>query len=208
MLATTPRPAASLILVRDAPDGPEVLMGRRRIGARAFPDALVFPGGKLEPDDAEAEARAGYASAIGPAPAGARHAALRETFEETGLWLASEGQSARFPHAPGFGRLIPYAHWVTPERNVHRFDTWFFLAVATLAEAQTPLFGDEFETLAWGRPARVLEEHASVLLAPTRHSLKRLARQTSMSAMLADARATGVFEAEELVKAWSDGRQL
>ena len=195
MSPTTPRPAASLILLRDAAAGLEVLVGRRRAAALAFPGAVAFPGGKLEPGDLEAEQSANAAMRPSLAPPGAAFAALRETFEETGLWLSAEGSgAARFPDEPGLSRLVPYAHWITPATRSYRFDTWFFLAVATQAEAATTLAGDEFEALAWSTPSRVLADHATALLPPTRHSLKRLAQQNASCAALADAEAGSPFD--------------
>lgn len=200
-----PRPAASLVLLRPAPDGFEVLMGRRHAATRAFPDAMVFPGGKIEPGDLVAENGASVGALFAPAPPGAAHAALRETFEETGLWLADAAQAGRFPDRAAYGRLIPYAHWITPERSPYRFDTWFFLAVATQAEADAPLGGDEFESLAWAAPARAVADHATALLPPTRHSLTRLARHGSVEAALAEARTSGLFDAGGLRAGWESG---
>ena len=51
-----PRHAASLLVWRDGPDGPELLMGRRHKTLRFMPDVMVFPGGRVDPGDAAAPA--------------------------------------------------------------------------------------------------------------------------------------------------------
>src|SRR5436305_7780946 len=67
------RPASSVILLRDEPDGPEVLLVRRNPESRFMPGAWVFPGGALRDGDA------------GPAATGAR-----ELEEEAGLGLRAD----------------------------------------------------------------------------------------------------------------------
>ena len=95
----TPREAASLILVRDVPDGLEVLLLQRHPESRFSPGAYAFPGGRVEPSDAAAdmEARCRGLTRV----EAARHlpgvepperaigfwvAALREAFEEAGIF--------------------------------------------------------------------------------------------------------------------------
>jgi hypothetical protein len=46
-----PRDAASLIVWRQSRKGPELLMGKRHAGHRFMPDVMVFPGGRVDPDD-------------------------------------------------------------------------------------------------------------------------------------------------------------
>lgn len=78
------RPAATVLLLRDAPAGPEIFLLVRHREIEFAAGALVFPGGRVEPADAE------IAAEVCPAdPFGAfRVAAVRETFEECGLLLA------------------------------------------------------------------------------------------------------------------------
>lgn len=86
----TPRPAATILLLRDTGDGPQVLMTRRSATASFGPGAYVFPGGVVDPRDASPLARElararrdqdevllSYATA-----------AVREAFEELGILLA------------------------------------------------------------------------------------------------------------------------
>ncbi len=95
-----PRPAAGVILVRDAEGGPEVLLVRRRADVGFAAGAYVFPGGTLDAADADAawedwldeppgDAVEGAADPDGPSARTFVVAALRELFEETGVLLAS-----------------------------------------------------------------------------------------------------------------------
>jgi 8-oxo-dGTP pyrophosphatase MutT (NUDIX family) len=95
-----PRQAASLILLRDSAEGPEVLLVQRNPEQRFMGGAWVFPGGAVHDDDG------GHAGT-----------AVRETREEAGLAL-DEAQ------------LVPFSRWITPKMVKVRFDTWFFVAPA------------------------------------------------------------------------------
>ncbi len=95
------RPAATVILLRDSDQGMEVLLLRRSRSAGFVPGAYVFPGGRVDAEDAhatvvehmdgispeEAERRLGLVGARPPAVA-YYLAALREAFEETGILVA------------------------------------------------------------------------------------------------------------------------
>ena len=97
---TEARQAASLIVLRDSPAGPEVLLVQRNPEQRFMGGAWVFPGGAVHDDDG------GHAST-----------ASRETKEEAGLDVEVEG-------------LVPFSRWITPKMVKVRFDTWFFVARA------------------------------------------------------------------------------
>ena len=140
-----PRPAATLILLRDGPGGPEVLMMQRAKNSAFLGGAYVFPGGSLDPADDRGpndDPLAAY-----------RVAAVRECFEESGILLVSEADgrpiSAERAAALMIWRNRPFAellrterlqidlqalayygHWITAPRAPRRFDTRFFLAVA------------------------------------------------------------------------------
>ena len=89
-----------MILVRDAPDGLELLLVQRGPAQRVMAGFWVFPGGVL--DDGEEH----------------RAAAVRELSEEAGVGGIE-------PAA-----LVAYSRWITPELIERRFDTRFFLALA------------------------------------------------------------------------------
>ncbi len=96
--APTPRDAATVLVVRDSPNGPEVFFVKRAAGVRFMGGAYVFPGGRLDPEDADPAVAcdldaATCAQRLGdddPARARALHvAALRECLEESGLLLSA-----------------------------------------------------------------------------------------------------------------------
>ena len=163
-----PRDAASLILLRGEGRERQVLVGRRPPKARFLPGRYVFPGGSVEPDDS----RAGSASelnpelidsmAVGGNPVQARGlamAAVRETFEETGLLLAEPGEvgparsaswAAIGAHglAPALHRLAYVGRAITPVPSPIRFHARFFVADAQYTTGV--LGGDsELEDLHW-----------------------------------------------------------
>ncbi|MBI2157151.1 MAG: NUDIX domain-containing protein [Candidatus Rokubacteria bacterium] len=167
-----PAPAATLVLLRDRPDGAfDVLLIRRHDASRFAAGDFVFPGGKIEaddnPDDAAAwcagldPARAARVLGLEADPRAALRywiGAIRETFEEAGILLASGPGGAPVPvgeprftayrracHADNrafwemvraerltlaTGGLVYFAHWITPDTQPLRFDTRFFAAPA------------------------------------------------------------------------------
>ena len=211
--SVVPLPAASLIIVRQGGQGMEVLVGRRGGGARAFPGATVFPGGKLEAHDTERLHAGAAADHV------ARYAALRETFEETGLLISDAGDgpprgvdigaareaveagTLRFADLlgqwkirPGTGRLTTFAHWVTPQNAPYRFDTAFFLLAASAYEAEAPLICAEFDDLRWALPSLLLREDGRRLMTPTRHCLQVLSESKTPVEAVAAAQAHGPIE--------------
>ncbi|HWS76159.1 MAG TPA: NUDIX hydrolase [Quisquiliibacterium sp.] len=124
-ITTPPRPAATVVLLRDAGPGLEVLMMKRHGESDAFGGAYVFPGGKLDPDDhapgllgrVDAAVDALHAALgepqLAPETAAALFvAAVRETFEECGILMAHGADAAATEHAMrrarqglGFGEL-------------------------------------------------------------------------------------------------------
>src|ERR1700689_2750417 len=116
----TARPAATVLLVRDGPDGLQVFMVVRHHKIDFASGALVFPGGKVEDED--------VSLAGGDTELASRLAAIRETFEECGVMLASPSAGgASTVAAPGasfrellearewrtaLDALTPFAHWI------------------------------------------------------------------------------------------------
>jgi 8-oxo-dGTP pyrophosphatase MutT (NUDIX family) len=141
------RDAATVILLRDGPAGPSVLMGRRGAGAAFMPSKYVFPGGAVEPGDAatrfarplpERDAAALAARSDAP-PEALAAAAIRELAEETGqvLGLDADGGAQGGCDWPGFAGRAPDAsalsfvlRAVTPPGRPRRFDARFFLVRA------------------------------------------------------------------------------
>lgn len=144
-----PRDAATLIVVRR--DGPEpcVLMGRRAKGHVFMASKWVFPGGRVDRTDYRAPAASELDPVVegrltrGARPSLARAlalAAVRETFEETGLLLATPApaRSAAGPWReflaqgalPDLAALSYVARAITPPGRARRFDARFFMAEA------------------------------------------------------------------------------
>jgi 8-oxo-dGTP pyrophosphatase MutT (NUDIX family) len=234
--------AATLILLRDGPVGLEVLMVERH-GQIAFAGgALVFPGGKLDPGDADPRLRPRCPGSAGlDAEALAlRVAAVREAFEECGVLLAgARGEEApvsasrahalaarwREPLAAdrvslaeiaeqedlwlACDRLVPFAHWITPEFMTRRFDTWFFLAAAPAGQEATHDGGESVDTR-WIRPAEAVSEAQAgrlPIIFPTLLNLRKLAGSESASEALAAARASRVVTVLPRLERAADGSQ-
>lgn len=137
-------PAATVVLLRDAPGGVSTLM-LHRSSKVAFGGMWVFPGGRVDPGDHAP----GDADDLGPA----RRAAVREAVEEAGLRLE--------PH-----ELVPISHWTPPPLTPRRYLTWFFVARA--GDGDVVVDGHEIHDHAWLTPAEVLErrDRGEVVLAP------------------------------------------
>jgi 8-oxo-dGTP pyrophosphatase MutT (NUDIX family) len=190
-----PRPAATVILLRDGVGGPEVYLLRRTASMAFAPGMTVFPGGRVDQSDATvADAWAGPS----PAEFGTRlgcsaelavayvAAAVRETFEESGVLLAGpsastvvadttgpdweddrvalEGRSlsfADFLHRRGLvlraDLLGPWAHWITPEFEPRRYDTRFFLAALPAGQKTRDVSG-ESDQVAWLSPSTAVAQ--------------------------------------------------
>jgi 8-oxo-dGTP pyrophosphatase MutT (NUDIX family) len=145
-----PKDAATLILVDRAGRVPKVLLGKRHHGHKFMPGKFVFPGGRVDP----ADQRMPVARPLDPAteahlmkrlqrPSAAKArafalAAIRETFEETGLLLGvRERVTAKVPRGPwsafaeadilpDLGALHFIGRAITPPGRPRRFDARFF----------------------------------------------------------------------------------
>lgn len=105
--ASQPVPAATVVPIRDGADGVEVLL-LRRSSRGAFGGMWVFPGGKVDPGDADAAVDDDEISL-------ARAAAVREAREEAAIDLEPSS-------------LVLLSFWLPPPEAPRRFATWFFLA--------------------------------------------------------------------------------
>jgi 8-oxo-dGTP pyrophosphatase MutT (NUDIX family) len=155
--AARPRDAASLIVWRQSSTGPELLMGKRHPGHRFMPDVMVFPGGRVDPDDhrgaAISELREAPRSLLErrATPARARAlgiAAARELFEETGLVL---GEKRGEGVAAALGALDYLCRAITPSGRPIRFHARFLIAPAE-AVTGTIQGSGELEKLGWYSP--------------------------------------------------------
>ena len=162
-MSAEPRQAASLILLRDSPDGPEVLLVQRNPEQRFMGGAWVFPGGATHAGEVADQAAT----------------AVRELEEEAGIALAGDVE------------LVPFSRWITPEAVKVRFDTWFFAAQAPPGAEARP-DGSECVDARWLRPAAALAAHAQdelALVFPTIKHLELLSEGASVEEILAAARA-------------------
>jgi 8-oxo-dGTP pyrophosphatase MutT (NUDIX family) len=162
---TPAREAASVIVMRESADGPEVLLVQRNPEQRFMGGAWVFPGGAVHDADG------------GPAEAG-----RRELEEEAGLPLRDTS---------GF---VPFSRWITPEEAKIRFDTYFYVTEAP-AGAEPRCDGQECVDLRWLRPADALAAYRDgrlSLVFPTIKHLEQLAEFESVQHALEAARARDV----------------
>jgi 8-oxo-dGTP pyrophosphatase MutT (NUDIX family) len=187
--AAAPRDASTVILLRDSSEGLLVYLLRRVSSMKFAPGAYVFPGGSVDRRDGDlavawsGPSPAEWGSAFGATETLARElvcAAVRETFEESGVLLAGPASDAIVPDTSGDdweadrqalldrsqslaellarrglvlrGDLLrPWAHWITPEIEERRYDTRFF--VAALPDGQrTRDVSTESDRVTWVRP--------------------------------------------------------
>jgi len=224
--AAPARDAATVALLRDRPAGPEVYL-LRRVRGMAFAGGMhVFPGGAVDPEDAGGHGL----SWAGPPP---EHwakafrcseplaralvcAAVRETFEESGVLLAGptpdqvlddvstdewEAERAALEaRAQSLSELLvrrrlvlradllrPLGHWITPEVEARRYDTRFFLARMPAGQVCRDA-GTEADLRQWLRPADALAQGLT-LMPPTVAVLRDLAAHDDVAAALAAERA-------------------
>ena len=202
-----PRPAATVLLLRDGAQGFEVLMTRRSPSASFAPGAYVFPGGGIDEADAAAHAMAARRPAQSALQLTQAIAAIRESFEELGVLLArrADGRPADDQDIAALQRHPPFfaqcqargltlaadqvyllAHWITDRDLPRRFDVPFL--VARMPEGQAPV-ADEAEQFepAWVQPADALSRHKAgsfFMIFPTIRTLERLAQFDSVDAVL------------------------
>ena len=229
----TPRLAATTLIVRDGASGMEVLMVRRSMQASFMPGAFVFPGGAVDAADgddhhlaacdepaAQLAQRIGAVTGVGALGAAFAVAALRECFEECGLWLgAPDHHVPTTGWAPPRSRLHagtslatvaaelglplatsglqPWSRWVTPVGLPKRFDTVFLVARAPAGQ-EPEVDAGETTTLAWVQPAAALAARGRgefQMELPTVNTVQSLGLFSSAAALLAHAAAQPVLAA-------------
>jgi len=194
LVPIAPRHASTVVLLRDTAGGMQAYLLRRTQTMAFAAGMYVFPGGSVDPRDEMLDDGAW----VGPAPgewAGLLSAderlakalvcaAVRETFEESGVLLAGSGPDdivadttgddweadrlALIARTLSFAGMLarrglvlradllrPWAHWITPEFEPKRFDTRFFVA-ALPAGQRTRDVGGEADRVAWVRPSDAL----------------------------------------------------
>jgi 8-oxo-dGTP pyrophosphatase MutT (NUDIX family) len=221
------RASATVVMLRDGPSGLEVFLVKRHGLSDVLGGAYVFPGGKLDEDDAdeslhsfldrtphqlrqalgEDELPAGDAAALFVA-------AMRESFEESGVLFAQDADADLAARAWAFMReghsflevieasrlrmisseLVPWSRWITPAVGGvvrKRFDTRFFVARVPVGQEPRHDEREATESL-WLSPLSALEQYrdGSIQLAPPQiMSLAHLSRYEGAAQVLADARA-------------------
>ena len=224
-----PLPASTVLLVRDG-EGLEVLMVRRSAGMAFGASAWVFPGGKVAAADAHPDWDGLSGGSYSHTERALRIAAAREVFEESGLLLAvhASGEPVSVEDVDRYGplrpeveaapdkfielirdaglrlildRLVPFAHWITPEFEPRRYDTYFFL-VAAPAGQQARHDGREAVDHEWVRPEALLAKRLSgeaKLMFPTRLNLEKLAQSATAADAAGAAAATRVVTVSPVV---------
>ena len=234
MAVMVPRPAATLILVRE---GMEVLMLQRTQNAAFLGGAYVFPGGSLDPQDSDmhrvvglTEAQANERLQLASGAIAYYVAAIRECFEEAGILLArtrngdpvTAGRAEQLTHwrkkpfrelleaedlyIPA-GDLAYFGHWITAPGRSRRFNARFFVALAPQGQRGS---NDANETVhdVWITPREALERGARgeiELVNATQTTLKDLSRFTEPRAAYEHAR--GLPEVEENRACWAQGKE-
>ena len=207
-----PRPAATVLLLRDAGvdsgnSGIEVLMTRRSATASFAPGAYVFPGGGIDAADAQAHRIAARRPTQSDLHLTQAIAAIRESFEELGVLLAhhADGRPANDGDIATLQRDQPFAaqcealglqlsadqvyvlaHWITDRDLPRRFDVPFLVARMPPDQAPVADEAEQFEPV-WVRPADALARHeagAFFIIFPTIRTLQRLQHFNTVDAVL------------------------
>lgn len=212
-------PSASVIVLRGSP--PEVLFMRRTSTSSFVPDAWVFPGGSADAIDRSRARR----SLDGSELSVMRVTALRELFEETGIWLGKpledpDGTRRRVlndPEAfedlfeecsPHLDRLVWTSRWITPIGVPKRFDTYFFLLEVDDSHVATPEHREGVE-VRWLRPGEALrlhEERSFSMVFPTIRNLEAI-REAQDTGALLESRRHAVIDAIQPVLVVEGGRK-
>lgn len=220
-----PIPAATLILLRDVPDGPPQIPMVGRGAHMAFAaNRMVFPGGRVDDDDWILAGRADLlveGSEIDAEELAHRIAAIRETIEEIGLAPGIEGlenvaQLAAVRAGLHAGKplslileqhylrldphgLHPFARWLPEHELKRRFDTRFYIARAPeLGEAEAD--GTESTHIIWGSAAEHLASGSMIF--PTLRNLERIGLASDFDSAVTFARSYPI----DMVTPWFEER--
>jgi len=218
-------PAATLILLRDRPDGaPDIPMVGRGAHLRFAASRMVFPGGRVDPDDrllAERRDLLVGADVVDADDLAHRIAAIRETVEEIGLAPGLQGVKdavhlAEIREALHAGKplshiaetfdlridpqgIYPFARWRPDHELSRRFDTRFYIARAPdMGEARAD--GSESSHLVWASAEQHLANRA--LIFPTIRNLERISLASDFESAVELARRYPI----ETVTPWIEDR--
>jgi 8-oxo-dGTP pyrophosphatase MutT (NUDIX family) len=232
-----PRPAGTILLLRDAPEF-QVLMVKRHHQIDFASGALVFPGGKTHAGDADpawAEHCIGW-DAFDDEQRTLRIGSIREAFEEAGILMAEHadgrhfadpcdlavreavdrGETAFIDVVRGFGvklrldALTVFARWITPTMMPKRFDTWFY-CVRAPNDQVAACDGRETVDAEWIAPAEVLRMEKSgerTVIFPTRMNVQLLAEASSAADCVARAEGRTLVTVLPVVETRGEGRFL
>jgi 8-oxo-dGTP pyrophosphatase MutT (NUDIX family) len=170
-----PRPASTVVLMRDTGKGPETLLLKRNKALMFAGGLWVFPGGALEEQD--------MATAQGDTLIASRVAAAREAWEESGLH-------------PDPDDMVLVSHWTTPEAEPRRFSTWIY-AAPVAAEGEVVIDGSEIHDHLWINIREALDRHRRgelPMLPPTVVTLLNLASYDSVAQLVSEERDSSVPE--------------
>lgn len=218
-------PAATLVIMRTAAGGgpDEILMVKRSTNMAFAAGAVVFPGGRVDPDDYLVARRHGFAD---EAEGAARVAALRETLEETGLAVGwpglGEGELAEVRQALLAGTLlsdilesrgerialdslVPFARWCPNFKEARTFDTRFYAVMAPPHGHELTVEEAEHSHIFWSsaHDTLAMADRGDVsVIFPTRRNLERLAGQSDFPSFSGHAKQFPV----ELITPWIEDR--
>jgi 8-oxo-dGTP pyrophosphatase MutT (NUDIX family) len=221
------RDAVTVVLLRDGAGGLEAFLLRRVKGMAFAGGMTVFPGGGVDQRDADTSvAWAGpppewWGSVFGVDAATARAfvcAAVRETFEESGVLLAGPDASSVVADTSAFSSarrqlvdreislaqfltseglvlradlLRPWANWVTPYEEPRRYDTRFFVAAlpsGQRADGETT----EASDASWQTPSEAIQDAQDgrrMLMPPTWRTLDEVGALGTVEKVMAAERS-------------------
>ena len=189
MSENEPRTAATVVMIRDADAGPEVLLLRRNAALVFAGGVWAFPGGSLDPEDWEA--------ADGDEERAARIGAAREAMEEAAVEVDPD-------------TMVQISHWTTPVAEPKRFYTWFFLALAPDGP-DVEVDGGEIHDHQWIGVRDAVQRHESGELAmfpPTIMTLRSLLGYLSAEDALIGIAAREPFKTLPVFAAAGDSIQV
>lgn len=171
--AAAPRPASTVVLLRETEKGLETLLLRRNKALMFAGGYWVFPGGSLDPED--------LAASGGDELEASRIAAAREAWEESGL-------------RPRLQDMVLVSHWTTPVAEPKRFSTWIYAAPVAGAE-EVVIDGGEIHDHLWIGIDEAIAMHQRgqlAILPPTLVTLLWLGAYDGIAQLVAEERDSPV----------------